>query len=172
MKQVTLSDVMVALLRVTESYTGEVKIRTKVQMSKRYPGHEKIYKEATWTVTFNTQYEKRVNDGRAVEGKITDFKAMPRVWGEHLLNKNALVTYQGQLYLQVFKKAAVYERYVAIHEDGSITGVSLSEIDRYLYKSTSKSRQGLDNEVKVRNLKMESILGVSIPELGIQYSER
>lgn len=116
----------------------------------------KIYKAV---VTVNKDYEKDVNQNRAVEGKEQDFQKEGLKWGHHAHGK-AIIENDGQLYLQTIVEGYRGESEY-VDENGN--PVDYEAIKPFMpVKKAEAPKQGLEDSVKVRTFKYESILNLVV----------
>jgi hypothetical protein len=103
-------------------------------------------------VEVNNDYENKVNDARDAEGKADDFEVAPLQWGEHLTS--AVIENDGKLYLQtiVLEKDAN-----PVYIDSEGNRVAYEDIRPFFPPYRPNARQDLDDEVKVRTWKLDSI---------------
>ena len=123
----------------------------------------KIYKAV---VSINKDYEKDVNQSRAIEGKEQDFQKEGLKWGHHAHGK-AIIEKDGSLYLQT-----IVEGYRGDSEyvDENGNPVDYEAIKPFMpVKKAEAPKQGLEDTVKVRTFKYESILNliVKTPDMVI-----
>lgn len=138
----------------------QIKTKTAVKLLKKDKEGNKnllpnIYKIATSVVVVNKSYEKAVNEIRQQEEKSVDFVAEGRVWGEA---KGALIENNGAVYLNAILVDTIGSEYFTENGDP----ISINEFQQFFSTAKSVSRQGTDEEVKVRNYKIESILDVQL----------
>lgn len=102
------------------------------------------------------RYATEVNEQRAREGKPTDFVPKPRRWGKHV-EGTPLVEHKGQLYLECVVDQVDDVRYeLDGHE------VPQSVFEPWLRPKSKSSRQGVDDEVIVRLVKLSNLVSVSL----------
>jgi len=116
----------------------------------------KIYKAV---VSINKDYEKDVNQNRAIEGKEQDFQKEGLKWGRHAYGK-AIIEKDGGLYLQTivegYRGGSEY-----VDENGN--PVDFEAIKPFMpVKKEEAPKQGLEDAVIVRTFKYESILQLAI----------
>ncbi len=114
-----------------------------------------IYKIAKSDVVVGKDYQQSVNDQRIVEGKVDDFIASERKWGD---NEGIFVTKGDQLYLNTILIGTKTIQYV--NENGVV--VDKNQFKQFVSTPTSASRQQLDDEIKVRTFKIDSIVDVIV----------
>jgi hypothetical protein len=119
--------------------------------------YEKIYKISSVLVTLNSNYEKRVNDERSAEDKDADFKAQEMKYGKMV--GNALLENKDQLYIKCIEEEKIGKSKYFTDTDEEI---SYSEFEKFIPVKKSSGSQNLGNEVKVRNFKIESIIGFEV----------
>lgn len=119
-----------------------------------------IHKISRNVVRVNEIYENVVNDQRIIEDKNDSFEAGPGVWGEHIDELNScLVLHNNCLYLQ----------YILVEHDRKpyfldIEGLEVEKdvVKPYIYKQSLPTNQGLDEVVRVRRPKFNSILKIEM----------
>lgn len=131
---------------------AELTSRTEVKLNKRNNTLGTIYRVRTSIVTINGDYQKEVNTQRLIEASENNFKALKPVWGENLTK--SLVKHNEQYYLQVIelgtKKSSVY-----YNENGDV--VDKKVFEQFLPKTSSSSRQEVEDEVNVKKYKLANI---------------
>ena len=156
----------------TEIMTATVVAKTVVKLNKKDVAlkselnpYDTIYKIQTFTIQLNKPYSQAVNEQRVDEGKSDDFTAQKRKVGGVDINKS-IIDKEGQLYL----------RGIELSINGSPTFEHKGQpIDKALFERFQPtqhyyaSRQDLEQEVKVRLFKMESVQTVTIND-QIVYS--
>lgn len=138
----------------------EVKLNKKDVATKSIPNpFGKIFKVYKAVVSINKDYEKDVNQNRAIEGTEQDFQKEGLKWGHHAHGK-AIIEKDGSLYLQT-----IVEGYRGGSEyfDEAGNPVNLSDIKPFMpVKKAEAPKQGLEDAVMVRTFKYESILQLAI----------
>lgn len=151
---------------VPENTLAVITTRTTVKMNKKdvktktIPNpFSDIYKVAKVKVLLNANYEKLVNDSRAKEGKPTDFVAEAMKYGTMI--GNALLENKGQLYLKCIEKDRVGD---SKYENAISEPIDYNELLPFIPEYTGSVKQDLENEVKVRNYKIESVIDFEVVE--------
>jgi len=103
-----------------------------------------------------SHYSSEVNEQRAREGKPTDFVPMPRRWGKHI-EGTPLVEHNGQLYLEYLIDQVDDVRYEL---DGC--EIPQSVLEPWIKSKRKSSRQGVEDEVVVRLVKLSNLVSVSL----------
>lgn len=117
-----------------------------------------VYKNSTVLVTMNSSYEDRVNETRIFEGKTSDFVAQEMKYGKMV--GNALLENNDQLYIKCIEESKLGESVYTL-ANGEV--IPYTEIKPFIPASKSKSvSQDIENEVKVRNFKLSSIIGFEV----------
>lgn len=173
MKQLTEEQLLELLMNYKRCAPVTLKIETEVDMYKFHRWEEKTetgevlklkqrnpYVGATCTKRINGMinfdYPNSVNYQRAREGKETDFNPYERKWGVHLTK--CVIGHKGKYYLQV-KLENTYGPFVYKHEGSEI---AYSELELYVKPKKSYSRQGVDDEIEVRDVTLCNILQSTI----------
>lgn len=149
------------LQAITEESTLNLLTKTEVKLLKKdKDGNKnllpKIFKIATQKVVVNKSYEKAVNEQREKEGKSVDFVAEAAGWGGEA--KGATFEYNGAHYLKAILLESIGSTYQTEHGDA----ISVDEFKQFFSTAKSPSRQQVEEEVKVRKFKVESILSFEI----------
>lgn len=130
-----------------------------VRVPKDHPFKTKTFhKTAKLTGILGTgvNYERAVNNRRLKEGKEATFEAEPLPWGEWIPGLEGLAIKHGDMvYLRVSPTSSSEE--VITDEDGNI--IDPKELEPFKPKK-SPSRQGLENEFKVRTIKVINLLSL------------
>ena len=155
----TQSSILTLLNSITSETTLKIQTRTAVKLLKKDKEGKannlgEVYKVAEHVVVVGKSYQEAVNEQRTVESKEADFVAESRVWG---INSGIFVLRGEEQYLNtilVSSKTINYE-----NEDGE---VSAESVYKFMSKSNSSSRQGVDELVKVRTFKLSSIIEVEV----------
>lgn len=116
----------------------------------------RLVKQSKINGMINWYYENAVNNQREREGKNADFEAKPRRWGSRI-HGTPLVEHKGKYYLEL----KVENRYGKTYIDDQGNEVPQEEIDEFLYNSSS-SRQGVEDEVILRDYKLDSIKAIKM----------
>lgn len=149
----------------TNKMTATLATKTVVKMNKKDVStktianpHGTVYKIQRVHVELNGDYEKNVNQSRAVEEKEQDFVKGDLKWGQHKFGK-AIIEKDGGLYLQTTELGKV-GNVEYVDENGNPVEYSAIKPFMPVYKPSAK--QGLEDEVKIRTFKYESVLEVII----------
>lgn len=97
-------------------------------------------------------YSNSVNNQRVREGKEDNFQAEERKWGKRIQG-TPLVDHKGNKYLEL----KVENKYKSVYLDDEGEVVDDSVVKQYESSSSSKSRQGVEKEVVLRDYKIGSI---------------
>lgn len=149
----------------TEIMTATIIAKTVVKLNKKDVAtkseanpYDTVYKIQTFTVKLNQPYSQAVNEQRITEGKDDDFTAQKRKMGGVDINKS-IIDKDGQLYLKCIEQSV----------DGKPSYQHNNKpIEKALFErfqppfSASASRQDLDEVVKYKNFKIESIQSVIV----------
>lgn len=101
----------------------------------------------------NWVYETAVNRQRVKEDKEPDFTAFPRKWGQRIKG-TPLVEHKGQHYLEMKVQSARARYFLATRE------VPYEEVKPHL-RPNGPSRQGVDNEIILRDYALEHIKAIT-----------
>jgi hypothetical protein len=129
-----------------------IEAETLPQMRKTDNPYMGTRKVSSVNGVINWVYEIAVNNQRLREDKEADFTAFPRKWGKRIKG-TPLVEHKGKFYLEM-KVQSAKAHYV--HGDAEI---DVSELIPYFYER-SKSRQGVDKEVILRDYALENIRAI------------
>jgi len=136
-----------------------VKMNKKDVATKQIPNpHGNVYKIQRVHVELNGDYELNVNQSRAVEEKEQDFTKGDLKWGRHAYGK-AIIENDGKLYLQTTELGKV-GKVEYVDENGNPVDYESIKPFMPVYKPSAK--QGLEDEVKIRTFKYESVLEIII----------
>ncbi len=128
---------------------------TEVRMKKTnnpYIGARKIQRVR---VALNENYENRVNMMRMKEGKEQTFESEGLVWGHS--NDNIIVEHNGQTYVKTIELEKLDAHYVLNGQE-----ISYDLLRPFISEYSKPTKQGLEEEVKVRTFKLDSILKVEV----------
>jgi len=101
----------------------------------------------------NFIYANSVENQREREGLDLDkFEPQPRQWGNRILN-TPLVKHKGSYYLEVKVENVLETTYV----DSNENKVDREEIEKFLYSSSQPSTQKTENEIVLRDYKIENL---------------
>jgi hypothetical protein len=113
-----------------------------------YPG---TMKQVSLNGAVGFSYENSVNKQRDREDVEEKFEAHQRAWGT-LMEGRKFVEHKGNYYLQLKVENSTTPVY--LHE-GQV--VSKEDIDTWLPKKSASSRQGVENQVIIRDVKLSNI---------------
>lgn len=143
-----------------------LKTKTVVRMNKKDVAtkqianpHCLVYKIQKVHVELNGDYEKNVNQSRAVEDKEQTFEKGEMKWGVHKFGK-AIIEKDGNLYLQTTELGKVGGSVEYVDENGN--PVDYAAIKPFIPAYKPSAKQDLEDEVKIRTFKYESIMEVII----------
>jgi hypothetical protein len=115
------------------------------------PFYGRVQKRTYRSVMIGFRYENSVNNQRQREEKETDFVALPRRWGVHI-EGTPLIEHEGNLYLECKVERVIGNQYLL---DGEV--VEDEVVKPYLAVRKQSSRQEVDNEVILIDVKLENI---------------
>ena len=156
--EVNLMEMVRVLMNVKHATPATIIATTDVDMNKtNNPYFERVTKTQKSNVFINFDYAASVNRKLVKEGKVADFVAKPRKWGEKLTG-TPLVFHNTKYYLETRFLGA--EPQVEYNLDGEITDKSVFEL--YLKKENVKAtvkNQGLEEDeiVILRDFKVENV---------------
>ena len=153
------ADLVKYLLKLRSTQVATITAITDVRLNKNGNPYVGVRKVQRIKVEINNNYENKVNDGREVEGKRDDFEVAPLQWGEHV--SNAVIENGGKLYLQTI---VLEKDSNPVYIDARGFPVSYEDIRPFFPPYRPNARQGLDEEVKVRTWKLESIYDMWLGE--------
>ncbi len=152
-------DEMIEFLKKNEKeMIAHITTRTEVKMNKKDVETKKIanpfkvvYKTQKIKVKVNFDYHSEVNEQRGNENKKQDFEAQERKWGTHIAK--SIIEKGPQLYLSVIEIEKVGD---SMYRQGD-EEVKYEDLKTFIpeYKPSS---QGVENEVKFRNYKLENVI--------------
>lgn len=150
------------LQNITEESTLNLLTKTEVKLLKKdKEGNKntlpKIFKCSVQKVLVNKNYSEAVNEQREKEGKAADFVAEAVKFDG--VAKGCTFEYNGQHYVKAILLENIGESYFET-EHGDAIG--LDSFKQFMSTAKSSSRQQVDEEVKVRKFKIESILNFEI----------
>lgn len=149
------------LQSITEETTLNLLTKTEVKLLKKDKegnknGLPKIFKIATQKVVVNKSYEKAVNEQREKEGKPVDFVAEAATFSGDV--KGATFEYNGQHYIN----AILIETIGSCYQTENGDAIDLDQFKQFFSTAKSSSRQQVEDEIKVRKFKVDSILAFEI----------
>jgi len=134
-----------------------VKMNKKDVDTKNIPNpYTEVFKINTIKVTMNADYQYRVNEQRIKEGNTANFEAKSLGYGQMI--GNALLENNGQLYIKCIEENRIG---VPIYVDAANNVIEYDELKPFIPTRKSNS-QGLDEEIKVRNFKVDSVIGFEL----------
>lgn len=120
-----------------------------------------VFKAATIVANVGISYENTVNNRLVREEKENNFSAEALPWGQFWNDSKVIVEHKGELYLRYYPEmnaAAKHDKSTLIYADGTpLTSEEVALLAEYTAAPSTSSRQGLDNEVKVRTIKIANI---------------
>ena len=154
--KVTRDQLVKALMAITGPTPATFLAETELDMRKTdNPYHKQIKKRQKSNVFINFNYQNSVNRALAKEGKEAEFEAQPRKWGERVTG-TPLVLYNGKYYLEA--RFLNNEPKVEYFHNGAPIEKALFE--SFIPEKKSSGNQGLENEVIIRDFKIENILEI------------
>jgi hypothetical protein len=161
--KVTREQLVKALMAITGPTPATFLAETDVNMNKTAnPYHGQIKKVQKSNVFINFKYENSVNKALAKEGKEADFEAQPRKWGVRVAG-TPLILFKDKYYLEA--RFLNNEPKVEYFHEGKIIEKALFE--QFIPEKKSSGNQGLENEVIIRDFKIEGIKEIQFG--GIKY---
>ncbi len=149
------------LQTITEETNLNLRTKTEVKLLKKdKEGNKntlpKIYKISNQKVVVNKSYTEAVNEQRDIEGKATDFVAEAVKFDG--VATGCTFEYNGQHYV----KAILLETIGSTYQTENGDAINIDQFKQFFSTAKSSSRQQLDEEVKVRKYKIDSILAFEI----------
>jgi hypothetical protein len=118
---------------------------------------DRLRKRSYVSITLGFNYSNSVNRQRTKEGVEPDFEALPRKWGTRI-PKTSLVEHKGELYLETKINRVIDTKYILDGQE-----VQYGDIEQYLRaKPQSSGRQGVNNEIILRDYKLSSIVAITM----------
>jgi hypothetical protein len=134
-----------------------VKMNKKDVDTKSIPNpHTEVFKINTIKVTMNADYQYRVNEQRIKEGNSANFEAKSMGYGQMV--GNALLENNGQLYIKCIEENRIG---VPIYVDAANNVIEYDELKPFI-PSRKSNGQGVEEEIKVRNFKVDSVIGFEL----------
>lgn len=121
--------------------------------------HGDVFKVQTIVVEFNADYQGKVNDQRLLEGVAQDFVATSRAWGKHV--NGSIVENHGQFYLHCVE---IEKQGKAVYETRGGKKVNYADLLDFIPKYNGTASQELEDEVKVRDFKLQNVIGINIAD--------
>jgi len=125
----------------------------------------RIRKQSEIRVCLNFIYGNAVNRQRDREGVDEVFTPKPRPWGTRIQG-TTLVSHKGKLYLETKVEGVKSTQYLL---DGK--PVEYSQISQYLRPKSTKSRQGVEKKVILRDYAINNIAGVHMMGQNIYFQD-
>ena len=141
-----------SLLTIKGACIVTIHTETEPAMRKTDNPYIGVVKHSAVNGIINWIYERSVNRQRFREGLPTDFTPFPRKWGKRIVG-TPLVEHKGQHYLEMKVQKAQARYFLGTRE------VTSEEIRPYL-RPASPSRQGVENEVILRDYALENIKAI------------
>ena len=140
--------------------------KTPVKMNKKDVATKQIenpngevFKVQTIVVEFNADYQGKVNDQRLLEGVAQDFVSEGRSWGKHV--NGSIVENHGQFYLHCVE---IEKQGKAVYETKGGKKVDYADLLAFIPKYNGTAKQELEDEVKVRDFKLQNVIGINIAD--------
>jgi len=157
--EVSKDELVKVLMAVKGPTPATITATTLVKMNKRNnPYHEKVYKTQDSNVFINFNYANSVNKRLVKEGKEANFEAKPRKWGVHVPG-TPLILHKDNYYLEAgyLTKNTPKVTYTMDGEE-----VEKAVFENYLPARKPSTTQGLEQEVVMRDFKIENIKKVKV----------
>lgn len=162
---VTIDELIASLKQIKQSAKIlTIEARVVPQLLKTGNPYRNITKLYRANYIMGANYEASVNRQREREDKDTDFVEQERSWGTRI--NNFLIEHNGEYYLRLQETR---EKYSSQYFDGE-KEIPYKELEPFFPKKKGATNQGIDSEVRYRNLKISNI--VSIQYDGVTYSVR
>lgn len=154
-------DQLINLLRnIKSTQNGQLIIITEVKTNKKhritkqpFPFKLPIKKLSYLNIEVNTSYKDKVNDGRLIENKETNFVPTDN-WGEHD-GCETLIRCNDKLYVQFILK----EKYrTSTYVDSNGRYLMIEELLPYLPPISPNKSQGLDQPIVIRRVMVENVI--------------
>lgn len=164
--QLTLS--ILDFLKMNQApFSATIKTRTEFALLKKSTDGKKtpnnfgtIYKVQQVYAGINHDYQKSVNQQRAVEGVDQNFIADELKWGKVVKGTKSVVEKAGGMYLKTIELGKVGS---AHYENEAGERVAFEDIKKFISTAKGSSKkQELEDEVKVRTYKFSSILDIVV----------
>jgi hypothetical protein len=147
------------LMQLTSATPATFVAITEVKLNKSNPYFGRIQKKQRSNVFINFDYENSVNKALLKEGKVADFKAKPRAWGNRIPN-TPLILHKNTYYLEArFLKNEPIVEYFLDNEP-----VDKADIQDYLPKDKIEESKphGLEEAIIIRDFKIDSIHEITV----------
>jgi|GEM_PF-1741511 len=131
----------------------------------------KIRKVATINGFINFNYENAVNRQRQREGITATFQSLPRKWGLHIKGTPLVVHIKDgdeKHYLEVKVEKSLAWELIHVATSQPLDAAELALVNRWL-KPKSKSRQGVQKEIVLRDYDLDSIIGLTVDGKGFRF---
>lgn len=152
MKSLTKQELVEVLKSVKGNTFISIESKTEPKLKKGNPFNALIkISKVFGAIGFN--YENSVNNQRIRESLEVDFEAKPRQWGKRIKG-TPLVEHKDKYYLEVKVQGAESDYF----QDNN--RVDVDKIKPWMYNS--KSRQGVEKEVIVRDYSLDNISRIKI----------
>jgi len=148
----TTTELRDTMLGIKGSVIVTLETETKPPMRKTDNPYLDTVKVSEVNGIINWGYETAVNRQRTREGLEADFTAFPRKWGKRIKG-TPLIEHNGNYYLEM-KVQSAKSMYLLGQEE-----IPVSDLIPYFY-TRSKSRQGIEKEVILRDYALENIKGI------------
>lgn len=161
------------------SHPQDVVIVSKTEPDMRKTGNPyfgKVFKISTFSGKINWHYQSEVNHQRQREGglEVVDgipqirtpekFEALPRKWGTRLKD-SPLVEHKGQFFLEIKVEQTIRHEY----RDHENQPFDVEKIKPFMSSKSESSRQGVENEVILRDYRIDRIMALTFTNSGKTY---
>jgi hypothetical protein len=150
------------LMQMKGAVICTVNAETTPKMRKTDNPYVDVVKVSSVNGIINWIYEDAVNKQRSREELEPNFTAFPRKWGNRIKG-SPLVEHNGNYYLEM-KVQSAQAQYILGNEE-----IAVSELIPYFY-DRSKSRQGVEKEVVLRDYALENIKSIKYAGQLIEIS--
>lgn len=146
------------LLNNNNEHILVLKIRTPVKLKKKGHSFGEIFKTQTISLIVNKSYTQAVNEQRVSEGENGNFVAK-QSWGKQLAP--SLIEHEGTLYIQGIFRSYVSE--ATFEHEGQ--PILRAEFEKHMTATGgSNARQGIQQEVQVRKIKLCNVISFEIQQ--------
>ena len=154
---VTLPDFLTNLMMTSGAKVVTILAETDPSMRKTgNPFIGRVRKVTLANVSIGFVYANSVNRARVKEGVEPDFTPAPRKWGVRI-NGTPLVEHKGQYYLEV-RWLRTMSSFLTLDREEVKDEETLADIKSFIpTKSSNAEHQGLEDEIILRDYKLESI---------------
>jgi hypothetical protein len=165
-EQISLVELQIVLARIPHATPATITAVTELDMNKfgivegaktPNPYLGRATKKVVSNLFIGFNYTNSVNKALAKEGKEADFEAAPRRWGARIKG-TCLVEHKGNYYLECRFMNAVDPEYF-------LDGVASTKETFAAFmpeKAVNASRQGLEEEIIIRDYKLASIAEIKV----------